>query len=210
MQSACSRSRTPNLTGVSNILAPTVVNHLMVTTVSVVTILKCSINRIKMETRNIQISLDRAREWYHSDSKSLRNLALCAFTEEELTEPQTFEEVLNSLGLASVEIEVTGKTKVDYKNVIPSILKKERVNIKLAIIADYFNKGWKPGIRERKFLIGWGTSYSPTAVILENGFYVNFHEIVRYPGIIYFKTQEDAIRAFNMLKDELKALYRYE
>lgn len=39
-----------------------------------------------MEERNIKISLDTAKEWYNGDNESLRQVALQAFTEEELTE----------------------------------------------------------------------------------------------------------------------------
>lgn len=164
----------------------------------------------QMEKRNISISLEQAREWYHNDCGLLRRLALSAFTEKELKEPQTFEEVMEAMDLGSLEVVATGKAmKGKYSNAISSILNKERVNIRLAIIAEYLNEGWKPGVKEKKFFIAQGTSYSPSAVRLENGFYVNFHETVRYPGIVYFKTQEDAVKAFNMMKNTMNAWYRY-
>lgn len=163
----------------------------------------------EMEKRNISISLEQAREWYHNDCGILRRLALSAFTEKELKEPQTFEEIMEAMDLGSLEVVATGKAmKGKYSNAISSILNKERINMRLAIIAEYLNEGWKPGVKEKKFFIAQGKSYSPSAVDLGNGFYVNFHETVKYPGIAYFKTQEDAIKAFNMLKDELTALYR--
>jgi hypothetical protein len=34
--------------------------------------------------RNVKISLEKAREWYNSDNKSLKEVALQAFTEDEL------------------------------------------------------------------------------------------------------------------------------
>lgn len=39
-----------------------------------------------MEKRNVEITLDTARKWYYGDNESLREVALQAFTEEELTE----------------------------------------------------------------------------------------------------------------------------
>lgn len=39
-----------------------------------------------MEERNVKISLDTAKEWYNGDNESLKQVALQAFTEEELTE----------------------------------------------------------------------------------------------------------------------------
>ena len=37
-----------------------------------------------METRNIKVSLFKAKEWYISNNPTLRELALQAFTEKEL------------------------------------------------------------------------------------------------------------------------------
>ena len=39
-----------------------------------------------MEKRNVEITLDTARKWYYGDNESLKEIALQAFTEEELTE----------------------------------------------------------------------------------------------------------------------------
>ena len=39
-----------------------------------------------MEKRNVEITLDTAKEWYNGDNESLKQVALQAFTEEELTE----------------------------------------------------------------------------------------------------------------------------
>lgn len=39
-----------------------------------------------MEKRNVEITLDTAKKWYYGDNESLREVALQAFTEEELTE----------------------------------------------------------------------------------------------------------------------------
>lgn len=160
-----------------------------------------------MKKRNISISLEQAREWYYNDCGILRRLALQAFTEEELDEPITFDEVLRKMRINSVTVEMLHTNKCCSES-LEKMRKKVIVHIKLKIVAEYLNKGWKPQGKERKFFIAQGTSHSPSAVDLENGFYVNFHETVRYPGVVYFRTQEDAIKAFNMLKDELTALYR--
>ena len=47
-----------------------------------------------MEERNVKISLDKAREWYNKGGE-LKELALSAFTEKEITEsalPNTWKE----------------------------------------------------------------------------------------------------------------------
>lgn len=53
--------------------------------------------------RNITITLEKAREWYNSDNESLKEVALQAFSKEELdtfdfTKIKTFEDALNALG----------------------------------------------------------------------------------------------------------------
>lgn len=69
--------------------------------------------------RNITITLEKAREWYNSDNESLKEVALQAFSEEELatfdfTKIKTFEDALNALGY-------TETTKVYIKNTINDI-----------------------------------------------------------------------------------------
>lgn len=61
-----------------------------------------------METRNVEVSLAKAREWYKSDNKALKEVALQAFTKEEL-EDKDYESILNfddactALGLSLTE-----------------------------------------------------------------------------------------------------------
>ena len=52
--------------------------------------------------RNIAITLEKAKEWYNSDNESFKEVALQAFSEEELntfdfTKIKTFEDALNAL-----------------------------------------------------------------------------------------------------------------
>ena len=39
-----------------------------------------------MEKRNVEITLDTARKWYYGDNESLKEIALQAFTKDELEE----------------------------------------------------------------------------------------------------------------------------
>ena len=69
--------------------------------------------------RNITITLEKAREWYNSDNESLKEVALQAFSEEELaafdfTKIKTFKDALNALGY-------TETTKVYIRNTINDI-----------------------------------------------------------------------------------------
>ena len=54
-----------------------------------------------METRNIKVSLFKAKQWYISNNPTLKELALQAFTEKELKKP-IFSEILLVVG--SVEV----------------------------------------------------------------------------------------------------------
>ena len=56
--------------------------------------------------RNITITLEKAREWYNGDNKSLREVALQAFTEEELKQLpwesiKTFEDAIKALNIST-------------------------------------------------------------------------------------------------------------
>ena len=155
-----------------------------------------------MEKRNITVSLEEAREWYNGENQILRKLALQAYTEKELSEPQNFKEVLESLGVQSLNVGM----KVNGKEVSSVEMGNElAIHIKLMFIAKYFNGTWKPDDKTKYFLAKIPHSYVlPNSIKLDNGYYIGTHETVVYPGIVYFKKQEDVRKAYEMLKDELR------
>ena len=67
-----------------------------------------------METRIIKVTLDKAREWYFSENKVLRELAIQAFTKKELETP-TYQQIALIVGpfTISKEEEVL-KTLAEY------------------------------------------------------------------------------------------------
>ena len=72
-----------------------------------------------METRNITVTLKKAREWYNSGDATLKEVALQAFSKEELTafdftRIKTFEDALTAL-------KYTESTKVYIRNTINDI-----------------------------------------------------------------------------------------
>ena len=156
-----------------------------------------------MEKRNITVSLEEAREWYNSENQILRKLALQAYTEKELNEPQNFREVLKSLGIQSFNIGM----KVNGKEVSSVEMGNElAIHIKLMFIAKYFNGTWKPEMDKTKYFLG-RTPYSydiPNSAKLNNGYYIGIHARVKCPGIVYFQKEEDVRKAYEMLKDELR------
>ena len=160
------------------------------------------INNNNVEKRNITVSLEEAREWYNGENQILRKLALQAYTEKELSEPQTFKDVLKALGIQSINIgmKVNGK---EVSNV--EIGNELAIHIKLMFIAKYFNGTWKPEMDKTKYFLG-RTPYSydlPNSAKLNNGYYIGIHARVKCPGIVYFQKQEDVRKAYEMLKDEL-------
>ena len=95
-----------------------------------------------MEKREITISLDKAKEWFNSNNETLKELALQAFSEEELTifdftKIKTFEDALTALGYKE-------STKVYIRNTINDISMYSRASaamIKLNIIRKALNLG---------------------------------------------------------------------
>lgn len=156
-----------------------------------------------MEKRNITISLEEARNWYNGENQILRKLALQAYTEKELSEPQTFRDVLKALGIQSFNIGM----KVNGKEVSSVEIGNElATHIRLMFIAKYFNGTWKPEINKTKYFLA-RTNYSydiPYSIKLDTGFGIGTHEKVMYPGIVYFQKQEYVRKAYEMLKDELR------
>lgn len=165
-----------------------------------------------MEKRNITVSLEEARNWYNSQNQTLRKLALQAYTEKELNEPQNFDEILESLGVKDLNLNM----KLSGKDASSSMrLSKEigieignalALHMKLALIAKYFNGTWRPEMDKTKYFLG-RTAYPydiPNSAKLDNGYFIGIHERVAYPGIVYFQKQEDVKKAYEMLKDELR------
>ena len=155
-----------------------------------------------MKERNIKVSLEEARKWYNGVNQTLRKLALQAYTEKELSEPQTFRDVLKALGIQSLNIgmKVNGKevSSVEIGNEITT-------HIKLMFIAKYFNGTWKPEDKTKYFLAKIPGSYVlPNNIKLDNGYYIGTHETVLYPGIVYFQKEEYVRKAYEMLKGELR------
>ena len=66
-----------------------------------------------MKERNITVTLEKAREWYNSDNKSLKEIALQAFDKEELIhnfkDIKTLENACEALGLNYSIISIVAK-----------------------------------------------------------------------------------------------------
>lgn len=148
-----------------------------------------------METRNISITLEQAMKWYNSGNIALRTLALNAYTSDELE--------LNYDLIASRVDQASGQCitpMCEYK--------KFQVLAKLAIIAKYYNKNWKKTTCNTGYFIGNYKSGNGPVVEILNDVGVYQHTTVQYAGVVYFKSQEDAIKAIKILGDEVEELFK--
>lgn len=99
-----------------------------------------------MESRNIALTLEKAREWYNSGSADLREVALQAYTKDELEIPEwqnikTFEDACRALRIydRSVSLHLGGSTDTAYYHHMDAVSK-------LDIIRKALNGNWKPSL----------------------------------------------------------------
>lgn len=163
-----------------------------------------------IEKRNIKVFLEEARNWYNGEDQTLRKLALQAYTEKELSEPQSLKEVLKALGIQSLHLNMklggkdAASTMKLSKEIGVEIGSELTFHMKLALIARYFNGTWRPDMKQTKYFLA-RTHYSydlPNSIQLDNNCCIGTHERVMYPGIVYFQKQEDVKKAYEMLKVE--------
>lgn len=146
-----------------------------------------------MEARNISVTLEQAREWYNSGNSTLRTLALNAYTEQELMGYDYIKQLV--------------KREATSVIVPEGEVKKITVHSKLAIVAKYFNGSWNKTTKNTGYFLGnYSTSCGPV-VDTCNGVGVYQHNMVQYAGVIYFKNQEDAIKAVKILGESVKDLF---
>lgn len=100
-----------------------------------------------MESRNITLTLDKAKEFYNSGNEALKEVALQAYTEEELTVPEwqnikTFEDACRALGVSTTSyIEIPYTAGQEIANHLHAIYK-------LDIIRRALNQGWNSKMTE--------------------------------------------------------------
>ena len=145
-----------------------------------------------MEKRNIQISLEEAREWYNSGDSFKKELALKAYSGTELS-TKTY---CNILALLKAEV-------------IAKSIDKAEIYKKLLNIAKYYNglypKEYNSLLDKQQYYIitKEGTS---TLYFKYKDFYIN--KCVYKPDYeIIFNTKEAAKRAIDILGDELNILF---
>ena len=165
-----------------------------------------------MEERTIKINIEKAREWYNSNLSSLKEVALQAFTKEEL-EGSKLEKIIETLisnhevfGISDtqlIQLKAIQKRKDIYNTSAPKLLR---------IIATCFSGGFwrKPEGVTGYFFYKKNTIYNKdSANVLDSKWVISSHSSVTYPTLVYFMTEENCREAYNILKSigKLDALY---
>lgn len=146
------------------------------------------------EGRNIKVTLEHAIEWYNSGNSILCTLALGAYTEDELKFNFKY---INSKVCSTCFCANVPANEVEKYNTLAD----------LAIIAKFFNGSWKKTTGNTGyFLDSYDNGNSPVADVC-NGVGVYKHSTIQYAGIVYFKNQEDAIKAVDILGNKVKNLF---
>lgn len=119
-----------------------------------------------METRNVTLTLEKAKEFYNSGNAALKEVALQAFTQEELTTPKytdikTFKDAVKALGMDPDDV----LSDISHIKAIEGKLGKHLIAIyKLDIIRKALNGAdWKPKITEGNIYYGWVRFYEKSS-----------------------------------------------
>ena len=160
-----------------------------------------------MESRNIALTLDKAKEWYKQGGE-LKEVALQAYKEEELTNdelPKTWEEFCENYPLKNGYFTVDGCVIKYFGNNdrdINTLSSYEAAKAHLALIQlhqlrDCYRQGWVPDWEDsnRKYVIGhYGASFdinwyagvnsflSFQTAELANEFLKNFRDLIEKAG----------------------------
>ena len=150
------------------------------------------------EERNIKVTLEQAIEWYNSGNATLRTLALSAYTEDELKFNFQYisNKVCNTCGCVTACATVPANDGEKYNTLAD-----------LAVIAKYFNGNWKKTTCNTGYFLGNYNTNNGPVVDCCNGVGVYQHNTVQYAGVVYFKNQEDAIKAVKILGKRVKSLF---
>ena len=119
-----------------------------------------------MESRNISLTLEKAKEWYNSGNEALKEAALQAFTEDELktmrfSEIKSFEDAYEALGMS--HFEVSEKLEYFYPSFPKDLCNHLAAIYKLDIILKALNGDWEPSLTK-------GIAYDPVLWIHPAGY----------------------------------------
>ena len=148
-----------------------------------------------MEKRNISVTLEQAIEWYNSNNTTLKTLALSAYSRNELE----YHIKIAECNIEYIEEQLKCKTMIGHFNIIKDDYAKFRTLATLNTIAKYYNGDWKKTIYNIGYFITSSISDPSKAIVWRGS--------SKFPGIIYFKREEDAIKAINILGERVRDLF---
>lgn len=101
-----------------------------------------------MEERNIKLTLEKAKEFYAKGGE-FRDLALSAFTEEELTKkelPKTWEEYIKYWAKRRKGVRLSDMTEIELDKIkfTNSFLYAHNALTQLHLLRDCYRQGWVP------------------------------------------------------------------
>lgn len=111
-----------------------------------------------METRNISLTLEKAKEWYNSGSADLKEVVLQAYTEDELktihfSDIKTFKDAVLATG-ADYDVVLHHIEGLNFQG------GKHLIAIyKLDIIRKALNPNWKPKLNSDSIYYPWARYY---------------------------------------------------
>ena len=159
-----------------------------------------------MEERNVKISLDKAREWYNKGGE-LKELALSAFSEKEITEsalPNSWEEFCKMYPVKDDEWYISassniirmsqGKRYTFYNcNILPSLqsAKAHLAYMQLHQLRDCYRQSWVPD---------WKDDIIKYCIVLESNRCVIYKNITTC-NFLSFQSMELAEKFLNNFKD---------
>ena len=159
----------------------------------------CDTNRVQqgITLKDIyitKVTLEQAIEWHNGGNSTLRTLALSAYTEDEL-----------KLSFKYINSRVSNTCFC--ANVPANEAEKYNTLVDLAVIAKFFNGSWKKTTGNTGYFLGCYNYSSGSAIYAGFGVGVYQHNAIQYAGIVYFRNQEDAIKAVKILGNRVKNLF---
>ena len=137
-----------------------------------------------METRNVKLTLERAREWYKKGGE-LKEVALQVYSEEELKKvelPKSWGEFCNMKNIQFNEVFINGDSSISKvlcetqrntlcdKNMLPSIKAAQAhlALMQLHQLRDYYRDGWKPEYTDYNYSIRVNNKTHRKSITREN------------------------------------------
>lgn len=144
-----------------------------------------------METRNIKVTIEEAYKWFNSTDKTLKTLALSAYTEKEL-----------------MFYRLKSNAETIHLDVPKNEVNKIKILSQLSLIASFYNNIIKAENNTRYF-IGKNeeVNHSLASTLFDN-IYIYKHINVTYAGIVYFNSEAVLRKIVSLLgKDKIKQLF---